>query len=434
MKPYEMKSIGVFVGMVLLGLLLACGGGDGTPTSAASTATSPAPTATPPAPGETPTAPTVPLTPTPTTPPIPAWQIEWEAALEGAKEDGVVIISGCRSAYRRGAEKFLEVYPDLNVEAQIGRGNEERWIREQDAGIYSIDVALTSSSQVLRVALPAGIVGVTREFFILPEVVDDENWIGVLDDHWVDDTKRHIFTHWASAGETTPYLNTELVPRETFTLDDLFTPAFRGKWAVRDPAAGGAGVSWLTEVMVTRGTDWIRRLLTETDPVFSQDDRAMAQDVIRGDLLFCAGCAIVEQFHEENVGLHVEALVFPVKPLSPEFVGMRSTCCGTGTGKTEINGYYSTGTGGPAVLKNAPHPNTTMVFLNWLEGSDGARAYLVTSGIVTSHCSARVDLQDICRRPIPMEDGMSYIAFDRKSTIHIEGLTAELIEEILGGR
>ena len=427
------RRLAAFTALVLLGLVAACGGGDDpTPTSAAPTATSPVPTATSPAvPGET----RVPPTPTPTTPPIPAWQVEWEQALEAAKGEGVVIVGVSRAAYRQAAERFQETYPDIRVEGQVGRNPEERWIREQDSGIYSIDAALTSSTTVLRSAFPAGIIDVTRDFFVLPEVVDDENWVGLLDDHFCDNlTKKHIFCHWATPGETSTFLNTELVDEDTFTQADLFTPEFKGRWGIRDPRSAGAGQTWLTEKMITLGTDFIRRLMTETEPFLSQDDRSMAADIERGDILFCVGCSPIIQLHEEGVGLHVQPFIIPVKTLQQEFEGLRSTCCGVGTGKTDIVSFYTSATGGPSVLKNAPHPNALKVFLNWLEGSEGSREYLVTSGNATRQCSARVDLQDLCDRTDVMEDGKSYLSFDRQTTNHIEDLAAEIAEEIFGGR
>ena len=112
-----------FLVVALLAVLAACGGGDDetpTPTRSAPTATAPAPTATSPvAPGET----RVPPTPTPTTPPRPAWEIDWEQTLEAANEEGLVITTGSRAAYRIAQEAFSEFFPDIAVEVQIGRGS-----------------------------------------------------------------------------------------------------------------------------------------------------------------------------------------------------------------------------------------------------------------------------------------------------------------------
>ena len=65
-----------------------------TATSPAPTVTSPVPTATSPAePGET----QVPPTPTPTTPRIPAWQLDWDQTVEAAKGSPkmYVKVKGC---------------------------------------------------------------------------------------------------------------------------------------------------------------------------------------------------------------------------------------------------------------------------------------------------------------------------------------------------
>ncbi len=408
----------IIAGMTALmaGLIAACGGGD-----------DPTPTTSSPL-----------STPTATAPVLPAWEVQWNETLAAAEREGSFVVAVARQGYREGAELFMNFFPDINIEFQVGRGAEQRWIREYGAGIHTVDVSLLGSSGAQDQLMPAGIIQSIKGVMFRPDVVDDENWIGIRDDHFADDAKQFVFMHWASAGETRPFLNTELADAETFTVEDLLTPEFKGKWCLFDPRTRGSGQSWVAEVGATRGLDFVRRLLSETDPFISEDDRAMAGDLIRGEFIFCAGTPPVKtDFHDQGVGLHVVELFFPSKGLAPEFQGLPgvvSTCCGTGVGSRDIETFYGGGIGGPVILREQESPNAGSIFVNWLLTQEGARTYLEGTGQIDAHCSARSDLRGICKRDPPLQDNGSYFAMDHESTNFIENATAEIAEEALGGR
>ena len=217
----------------LLAVIAACGGGDdGTPTSAAPTATSPAPTATSPsAPGETRVAPT----PTATTPPRPAWELEWEETIAAAEQEGTFVVAVGRAAYRNSAEKLSDFFPNIVVESRVGSGLEERILLEQEAGIFGVDVQLTGGPTVIITLVPAGAAGDTRSVLFRPDVIDDENWVGNFDDHWMDDdTRKHTFGYQATQASASFTVNTNLVSGDPqdFQLDSLV--AFGGCQRVRD--------------------------------------------------------------------------------------------------------------------------------------------------------------------------------------------------------
>ena len=414
----------------LLAAIAACGGGDdATPTSSAPTATSPAPTATS-TPGEVP----IPPTPTATTPPIPAWQLDWDQTLAAAKEEGVVIVGVTRAGYRTGLEQVMEVFPDIVIEAQVGRGAETRFVTEYDAGIFSVDVGFGGNSTAHAVLLPAGILGDTRAQMIRPDVIDDENWIGVFDDYWCDDLhgRKHIFCHWATRSGAAAFINTELADPATFTFDDLFKPENRGRWCLLDPRSSGAGEGFITEVMLNKGTAYLRALL-ETEPFIGADDRTMAQDIIRGEFIFCSGVAPVADFHREGVGLHVQLFASGLSGINPEFEGVKSICCGSGRGKTEIEGLLNSGIGGPYLYLEPPNPNAAKILLNWIGTKEGAETYLLGTVQTASNCSGRVDVQHLCPFEA-LEDGGAYIDFNRGTALPFRDTASDIAKEVLGGR
>ena len=424
----------VAIGLLAL-VAAACGGGDDpTPTTGAPTATSPAPTATSPlAPGET----RVPPTPTPTTPPIPAWQLDWDQTVEAAKEEGLVVVAVTRAAYRTGLETVLmEEYPDIQVEAQVGQGSEQRSIIEYGAGIHSVDIGFGGASTADASLLPAGILGDTRAQLIRPDVIDDEHWIGRFDDYWCDDLdgRKHIFCFWATPSAVRAFLNTNLTDQATFTLDDLFRPENEGRWCLYDPRTSGAGRAWLTEVLMNKGADYIRQLM-ETSPTLSTNGRAMAEDIIRGEFIFCAGVTEVLDFHALGLGQYVTSIALNLHDIAPEFAGQfRSTCCGDGRGQTRFDGQFTAGIGGPYMYLEPPNPNAAKVLLNLLGTRQGARNYLEGTQQVTRHCSGRVDLQDICPFENKLEDGKAYIDFIRGSTLPLRDLANDITIEVYGGR
>ena len=419
--------------MGLMGVLTACGGDDATPTSAAPTATSPAPTATSPAaPGET----VVPPTPTATVPSIPAWQLDWEQTLEAAKEEGKFVVGVRRAAYRNAIETFMETYPDIILEAEVGGGGqdyENRLLRERDAGIYSADVHFRGASGVFDVLIPGNAVGDTRSQLVLPEVTEDENWIGVLDDWWMDDdTKKHIFATLGEPGTQIVDVDRAAVSEEEFnTWADLFKPEFKGRWCLEDPRSGGSGQAWFTQMMAIKGTEFVRRVIETTEPVLFNDTRAFAGALVRGEYLWCVGGNLTG-FYEQGLGQNIRAVSLPVTGIDEEFGQIAATCCGTGTGKTEnLDGFYGGGFGGPTLMADAPNPNGAKVFLNWYASEEGQFKFVEGFRFI-EWCSGRVDVHQFCQRNDQfMEEGKSYVAYDRKSTRHIEDFAADLIQEIL---
>ncbi len=411
----------------LLAVIAACGGGDdATPTSAAPTATSPAP-------GEAPVAPT----PTATTPPRPAWEIEWEGTIAAAKEEGIMVVAVGRAAYRTSAEKLSEFFPDIVVESRVGSGLEERILLEQEAGIFGVDVQLTGGPTVIITLVPAGAAGDTRSVLFRPDVIDDENWVGNFDDHWMDDdTRKHTFGYQATQASASFTVNTKLVPGDPqdFDLDNLFTPEFKGKWCLQDPRGRGAAQQFAAMVMATRGKDYFRQLLVETDPWVSSDVRALSESIIRDEFAFCVGTSETDQFHLQGLGLHVVDIVAEWPTVHPDFQGrFLSSCCGTGAGKdSNFDGFFGSGTGGPTLIKDAPHPNVAKLFLNWLLTHDGAIAWLEPRNF--EHCNPRVDMQEFCREGTRLEEGKAYVAFDRTSTVGIRDEAAAISREVFGGR
>ncbi len=404
--------LGAFALAALLAVIAACGGGD-----------DPTPTQ-------------VIATPTATISSVPAWQIEWDETVAAANAEGTVTVGVARQPYREGAEFFQEAFPDITVESKVGRGGQQiqQLIRERDAGVYTLDVFLSGTPNMIVEGIANGLPADNRSQMFLPSVLGDENWVGGnFDDMWCDDdTKKFAFCHWAEQSSANAEVNRELVSEAEFNkIEDLFKPEFKGKWCLFDPRGFGSGNAFVTELIVVKGSDFVRQLLSETDPVLSTDDRQMSADLINGEYVFCVTSQI-PTFQLEGVGLHVQEIVFPQASIHPEFSGrLAATCCGTGVGSEELDGFFSSLIGGPVIMDQAPNSAAAKLFLNWILDTDGATDYLRPHDF--TNCSARVDLQDKCEKP-ELEAGKSYFSSDRRSTIFVRQITTEISTEVFGGR
>ena len=404
---------------LLLGLVAACGGDDATPTSPV-------------------------VTPTPTTEAIPAWQIEWDQTLAAAKEEGVVVITFLRAAYREGTDPFMEAYPDIVIEPAIGFAQENRMITERNAGVYSTDIWLQTHTGAYSTLIPAGVGGDTRGALIRPEVTGDENYIGTLDDHMMDDeTKKFMLGVHGTVGGIEAFVNRSVATEAEFSvIEDLFKPEFKGRWSLIDPRGGrGSGLAWLTQFYITKGGDFVRQIMA-TEPIINTDERIMGDELLRGEVFFTVGGRI-EAAQAEGIGLDVDPIRFELKGFAPQFEGqLVSNCCGSGVGKTTLDDVFNSNIGGPMLMDRAPNPNAAAIFLNWIMSRDGMKAFLEPRAFVGGGregtgilCGIRVDVVDVCEPTKRLEDGKSYFSEDRMSTVFaLRGATTDIAVEALGGR
>ena len=105
----------------------------------------------------------------------------WEQTVAAAKKEGkVVVVSHTDLYYREGIAAFQKAYPEIQVEHVAIRPSEfaPKLLTEQQNGLYSYDVWLSPTSNMVTVALPAGALQSMDPYLKLPEVVDPSNYRG----------------------------------------------------------------------------------------------------------------------------------------------------------------------------------------------------------------------------------------------------------------
>jgi iron(III) transport system substrate-binding protein len=340
---------------------------------------------------------------------------------------------------RASAEQFGKFFPEIRVESQVlgGRDFSVRVPEERKAGIFSYDVYLSGPTTALTQLFPTGgVLADLRSQFVLPELADDRTWIGNADDWWTDDnTKRYMFNFGGSESVSSVWVNRQRLPEAQFKkIEDLFKPELKGKWCMDDPRVPGRSAATFTELSVTKGEDFVRRLFTETGPVISRDFRAMAEDLIRGTMLVCIG-AEVGLFHEQGVGLHVQRVPVDYGPIDPKYRGaIKVICCGSGVAKTEIDGVINVGTArvNLSLLDRPPHPHAAKAFANWVLTKEAQQVWYRPTDTI---CTMREDLRAWCdaekKDPRPV-DGKAYITFHRASNVRYREVAQQLAQQVFG--
>jgi len=276
-----------------------------------------------------------------------AWEEEWERVKAAARKEGKVVITGNVGPGAAVLRKVLNEKFGINPEFMAGRGAEvaQKIKAEQNAGVYSYDVILSSTMNIILYLKPEGRVDRIDTALILPEVKDPKLWYqGKIP--WVDVEKRYHLAFFA-APIPGALVNTTLVKQgDISSYYDLLAPKWKGKILVNDPTVSGSGNAWFTALAEDIGLEYFTRLLQQ-EPVVMRDERLMTEWVARGKYPMLIGC-------DEKAAAEF------MKAGAP----MRGMQLKEGAYTTQSNGAVS-------IAVKAPHPNAAKVVLNWVLSKEG---------------------------------------------------------------
>lgn len=289
-----------------------------------------------------------------------AGQAEWERVLEAGKKEGKTVVSIPASAeLRKETERVFKQRFGIDVELVAARGAAivRRIAEESKAKIHYFDVHIGGSSSAVTGLLAEGILEPIEPWLILPEVKDPKNWwSGHM---WVDRGKRYLYAFQAYLTESMWY-NSDLVkPEELRSYDDFLHPKWKGKIGYLDPRTPGAGDSNWSYMWMVKGEDYLKKLVGQ-NLLLSRDQRLLAENLAKGKVAIMIGLSHYTYLPFLRAGL-------PIKPIPPVKEGT----------------YGTAGSGNLAIIKNAPHPNATKVFVNWLLGKEGQEVFTKAMGQAT---------------------------------------------------
>lgn len=355
-----LQLFGLGGGALVAGALLeACG--QSTPT-APSAAPSPAGTGTT-APAQAQAAPST------------AAQDEWNAVLSAAKQEGKVsVVTAPGDIYRQVFDEFQNTY-GIPVDLLVGGGSADlvpKVSTERQAGQFNWDATVHSPINSFSGFKQINALQPLRPAFILPEVLDDKNWIGGFDAGWADNDKSLVYSFVGTLSPTT-FINRSVIPEATLSsLDQIWDPTWAGQIAMDDARLPSVGALVAATFLIVKGEDKLRTFYSQQMPVLTQDRRQLAEWIIRGQYPIALGVQLPNLQDFVNEGLNIDQ----VQVLSGDDPALLA---------------YSSGTGAVSMFDKAPHPNAAKVLINWVTSQQGQSVWSVK----TAYNSRRTDVTPV---------------------------------------
>jgi iron(III) transport system substrate-binding protein len=280
-------------------------------------------------------------------------QEEWKKIIEAAKKEGKIVAGGPPTAVLR--QKYKETFEkkfglELELLSAPGPQNAGRAAAEFKAGVRYFDV-LHGGSGTLEPLMNENMLALFSDYMVLEEVKDPRQWWG--GHMWEDNVKTNRFIYSFTADfSTPPFYNAELLKAtDIASYDDLLNPKWKGKIGFFEPRIPSAGQGLWGFLMKIKGKEFLQKL-AEQSLFISRDGKQLADGLAKGTLVI--GLGLSQRFVDPYV-----AAGLPIKPLMSIKEGLGGS-----------NGF-----GTVAVMKDAPHPNATKVYINWLLGKEGQDLY-----------------------------------------------------------
>jgi iron(III) transport system substrate-binding protein len=267
---------------------------------------------------------------------------DWDATVAAARQEGALTISAPSGReWRDQLLEFQKTYPEIKATATefASRDFWPRLVKEREAGQYLWDFRIGGPDVVSYNLKSQGVMAPIRPLLVLPEVVDDKLWIGGLDGLFADKEKRY-FVGFAAYESENVYYNRKLIP--ALAMKSLIDPQWRGKISLADPR-GGAALVTLGVLDLAYGEDFIRRLVTDQQPVITKEPRQQMDWLASGRYPIAFGLPNIAFVEYESRGARTDDYV-------------------TASGLRIV----SIGVGGIQMPSQAPHPNAAKLFINWL--------------------------------------------------------------------
>jgi iron(III) transport system substrate-binding protein len=273
------------------------------------------------------------------------WKKVWDATVAAANKEGQLVISApSGTAWREQLLSFQQDYPGIKVSATAAASRDywPRVIKEREAKLNLWDFRVGGPDNLSYTVKAMGYLAPVRDMLILPEVVDDNAWYGGIDGIFLDTDKRY-FLGFAIYEENIAYYNSRLIPDPNMSdLKNIIDPKWAGKISMADPRAGSP-LTASGSMLKTYGDDFLRRLMAQQKPVIVKEPRQQIDWLGSGRYPITIGVPTIAFVEYAQRGGSIDEF--------KKMTGPRT---------------WTQGVGGIQALTEAPHPNATKVFVNWL--------------------------------------------------------------------
>ena len=284
----------------------------------------------------------------------PVWQATWEKTVAAAKKEGKLNFYVGRYGSEPLLNDFRKEFPEIKLVTVNGAGNTlgTRIIAEIRAGAVIADLFSGGANTNYDILYQGKALDSIKATLILPEVLDESKWYDSKH-RYTDPEQRHIFVYIANPSSSGFYYNTNLVnPKEFKSYWDLVAPKWKGKYVSQEPSNTGLGASMqFFYYHPELGAEYIKRLFGDMQPTFGRDRRQITDWLAQGKYPLCVGCR--DTARAKSQGLPVDEL---------DNVDWKEGV------------QLTSGGGSMSLIKGAPNPNASKVFVNWFLSRRGQMA------------------------------------------------------------
>jgi iron(III) transport system substrate-binding protein len=281
------------------------------------------------------------------------WRAEWDKTVAAAEKEGVVSLYVFENGplTEETVHAFERAYPKIKVSQLRGRGNDlgPRLVAERRAGKHIADLFAGGKGTAFSTLYVGKLLDPIKPILLLPEVVDEREWWRGTH-KYVDPENKYIFVYVGNAGGVEINYNSKLVnPREFTSYWDLVQPKWKGKIVAVDPRLRGMDNPVLFFYYHAKlGPEFLKKLYGEMEVSITRDYRQPVDWLATGKFSLCIPCVSDEMDKAMEHGLPVGQIL-----------------------NLKEGGTLSSSGGTLSLLQNAPHPNATKVFVNWLLSRKG---------------------------------------------------------------
>jgi iron(III) transport system substrate-binding protein len=340
------------------------------------------------------------------------FQAKWSALIAAAKKEGKITLAvapgGGASARQVVPPAFKEDF-GVDVEVLVGPSTQlvTRLKLEQSSGLHTVDVAIGGADTMYQSFYGDKLIQPIRDQLINPEATDPKNWS--VGKPWFMDPEEQSILRISSGVTGFGAANTKLVnPSDITAWSDMLKPQFKGKLATFDPTINGAGGQHAAYLEYKLGSDFIKKLYGDQQPVKTQDNRQLADWVGRGNYPVAISMNAVNIEELKKDGL-------PVKELSSF---------------KDAPGYLTGGSGLMAELKDPPHPAAAQLFVNGMAMDRAQKIYNQAVQYISPKTSVKSDWVPDYVNPKPGVDYTDSYSWDYVHNIYPKAFST--IRQVMG--
>ena len=346
------------------------------------------------------------------------WEKGWNETVAAARKEGKLTVYHTTGPFEPLLREFEKRYPGIKTSAVVGRGNQlsQKILAERRANRYLVDVYLGAAGTPYRVFYEAKILDPVSPLLVLPEVTDPTKWFG-REHHYADPEGKYIYVYEGTARSEVTYNRKLVNPAEFKSFWDLLNPRWKGKIGAIDPKVTGVATSTALSFFYYNqelGPKFLTRLFKDMDLIFSSDTRQLSDWLSVGKIALAFFNA-TEAATARKQGLPVD--VFPPNHFKE------------GT-------YGAPRQGTISLIQQAPHPNASKLFVNWLLSREGQTLFQKFFTVPEEEYLPSMRL-DVSKEEIPaayrLSEGTKFLPIYRPE--YIDPTPArKVVEEALGGQ